>query len=113
MAELLGTDQIWVDGDWARRCGVEPDPANTGFGHGPAEVAAIRPDGPDVLVDYYETVWARTKAHLEGLNSEDLDRVVDDRWDPPVSLGVRLISIADDDVQHSAQAAYLRGLLRQ
>ena len=40
-----------------------------------------------------------------------LDRVVDERWDPPVTLGVRLISVVDDDVQHTGQAAYLKGLL--
>ena len=41
------------------------------------------------------------------------DRVVDRRWDPPVTLGVRLVSIADDDIQHAGQAAYLRGLLER
>ena len=40
----------------------------------------------------------------------DLDRVIDENWDPPVTLGVRLVSILDDDAQHVGQAAYLRGL---
>jgi hypothetical protein len=40
----------------------------------------------------------------------DLDRVVDKRWDPPVTLGVRLVSVVDDDAQHVGQAAYVRGL---
>ena len=39
------------------------------------------------------------------------DRVVDRTWDPPVTLGVRLVSILDDDTQHAGQAAYVRGLL--
>jgi hypothetical protein len=30
-----------------------------------------------------------------------------------VTLGVRLVSIADDDIQHAGQAAYLRGLLER
>lgn len=111
VAELMGEPQLWETGDWAARVGVEPDPHNTGYGHGPDEVAAIRPEGPDVLVDYYTAVAARTDAFIGGLTADDLDRVVDDRWDPPVTLGVRLISIADDDVQHAGQAAYLRGLL--
>ena len=38
-------------------------------------------------------------------------QAVDRRWDPPVTLGVRLISVADDDIQHAGQAAYVRGLL--
>jgi DinB family protein len=111
VAELLDQDQIWTTGDWATRFGLEPDPHNTGYGHGPDEVAAVQPDGPDVLVGYLDVVHARTCAFLEGLVPADLDRIVDRRWDPPVTLGVRLVSIADDDIQHTGQAAYARGLL--
>ncbi|HEX5946723.1 MAG TPA: DUF664 domain-containing protein [Acidimicrobiales bacterium] len=113
VAELLDEDQVWVTGDWAARVGVAPDPHNTGYGHGPDDVAAIRPDGPDALIGYHEAVAARTGELIRSLSSEDLDRVVDERWDPPVTLGVRLVSIADDDIQHAGQAAYLRGLLER
>ena len=111
VAELLGTDQVWVGGDWARRTGLEPDPSNTGYGHSAEEVASVRPEGPEVLLDYLDEVQRRTTAMLEGLAPADLDRVVDERWDPPVTLGVRLVSIADDSLQHAGQAAYVRGLL--
>jgi hypothetical protein len=111
VAELLGTDQLWVTADWAGRFGLEPDPANTGYGHGPEEVVAVRPDRPEVLLEYLDAVDRRTRGLLEGLVPADLDRVVDRRWDPPVTLGVRLVSIADDSLQHAGQAAYVRGLL--
>ncbi len=111
VAELLDTDQIWVDGDWAARVGVEPDPDNIGYGHDRAQMEAIRPDGPEVLVDYLDAVWARTRTMLSSLDAKDLARVVDGRWDPPVTMGVRLVSIADDSLQHVGQAAYVRGLL--
>ena len=111
VSELLDSEQIWVSGDWARRCGLDPDPSNTGYGHGPDEVQAVRPEGADVLLGYLDVVDARTKEMLRGLTPEDLDRVVDRRWDPPVTLGVRLVSIADDCLQHVGQAAYVRGLL--
>lgn len=111
VAGLTGDEQIWATGDWAARCGLEADPGDTGFGHTPDDVARVRPDGPEVLVDYHAAVAARTRAFLLGLAPADLDRVVDRRWDPPVTLGVRLVSIADDDIQHAGQAAYLRGLL--
>jgi hypothetical protein len=111
VAELLGTDQVWVSGDWASRIGLEPDPSNTGYGHSAEEVAAVRPAGPEVLLDYLQVVQARTTAMLHGLAPDELDRVVDERWDPPVTLGVRLVSIADDSLQHAGQAAYVRGLL--
>jgi DinB superfamily len=111
MADAMGTEQLWVGGDWAAGFGLEPDPHNIGYGHGPAEVAAVRPEGPGVLVDYLTAVDESTVAYLKGLTAADLDRVVDRRWDPPVTLGVRLTSIADDSLQHAGQAAYLRGLL--
>lgn len=111
LAELLEADQVWVTGDWSRRFGLEPDPTNSGYGHSPAEAAAVRPDGADTLVEYYHAVAARTRAFLQRLTEGDLDRVIDESWDPPVTMGVRLISVADDDIQHAGQAKYLRGLL--
>jgi uncharacterized damage-inducible protein DinB len=112
VSELLGEEQIWTsDERWAKRCGLEPDPHNTGYGHSADDVATVRPDGPDVLVGYLLAVDQRTQGMLAGLHDADLDRVVDRRWDPPVTLGVRLISIADDCLQHVGQASYLRGLL--
>jgi uncharacterized damage-inducible protein DinB len=58
-------------------------------------------------------VHGRTAEFLQGLSDEDLDRVVDERWDPPVTLGVRLVSVIGDDLQHAGQAALLRGLLER
>lgn len=110
IAEILGTGQVWLDNDWARRFGLEPDPANIGYGHRPEDVAAVRPEGPDVLLDYLGAVEASTRPLLQDLSAEDLDRIVDRNWDPPVTLGVRLVSIADDSLQHVGQANYLRGL---
>lgn len=111
VAELLDVEQLWVTEDWARRYGLDPDPTNTGYGHSAEEVAAVRPDRPEALLDYLDGAHARTRTMLEGLAPADLDRVVDSSWDPPVTLGVRLVSIADDSLQHCGQAAYLRGIL--
>lgn len=111
VAELLDTDQLWVSGDWSDRVGVTADPDDIGYGHDRAEMEAVRPDGPEVLVDYLDAVQQRTRQMLGSLADTDLDRIVDRRWDPPVTLGVRLVSIADDSLQHAGQAAYVRGLL--
>jgi Protein of unknown function (DUF664) len=94
VTEVLGAEQIWIAEDWAPRFGLDPDPANTGFGHSAREA-----------------VDARTRSMLRELTPPDLDRIVDRRWDPPVTLGVRLVSVADDALQHAGQAAYVRGLL--
>lgn len=111
VAELLDEPQLWVTEDLGPRFGVTSDPGNTGYGHEPDDVATIRPEGPDALVDYYRVVATRTDEYLGALSPGDLDRVIDDNWDPPVTVGVRLVSVLDDDVQHAGQAKYLRGLL--
>jgi hypothetical protein len=113
LAEVMGTEQVWATGDWARRFDREPDPADTGYGHTAAQAAALHPDGAAALIGYFTAVADRTRAYLATLRPADLDRVVDERWDPPVTLGVRLVSVVDDDVQHAGQAAYVRGLLER
>jgi hypothetical protein len=112
VTELLdGGEQLWVTGDHAKRFGLEAHAQDTGYGYSPDQVEAVRPESPDALLSYFDAVQARTHAFVARLTPEDLDRIVDDRWDPPVSLGVRLVSVLDDDVQHAGQAAYVRGLL--
>jgi hypothetical protein len=112
VAGLLNEPQLWTTGRWARRFGVAADAGNTGYGHSWSDVISIKPESADALVEYYEAVAARTRQLLDRISASDLDRIVDERWDPPVTMGVRLISIADDDIQHAGQAAYVRGLLR-
>jgi hypothetical protein len=113
IAMLVDEEQEWVTGNWSPRFGLDPDPRNIGYGHTPEQVAAVRPESAQVLVDYYDAVWARTRSVLDSVTTADLDRVVDENWDPPVTMGVRLVSIVDDDVQHAGQAWYLRGLLER
>lgn len=110
-SELEGKEQVWMSGDWPQRFGVEPDAQNTGYGHSATQMASIKPDSADALTDYYDAVYSRTTELLKTTKAADLDRVVDKRWDPPVTLGVRLISVADDCIQHSGQAAYARGII--
>lgn len=110
IADVLGQDQVWVSGDWAARFGLDADPSNTGYGHSAKDVASVRPANARVLTDYYDAVAARTREMLAGLTDSDLDRIVDESWQPPVTLGVRLVSVANDDLEHVGQAAYLRGL---
>ena len=65
----------------------------------------------DLLRDLFDRVKTDVHGAVEGLGEADLDRIVDRRWDPPVTLGVRLVSVADDDIQHAGQAAFVRGVV--
>ena len=96
-----------MNGDWASRFGLEPDPDNHGYGHTPEQVLQVRPESSQALLDYLAAVDERTTAMLAGLTADDLDRVVDRNWDPPVTLGVRLVSVADDGLERPSQAAYV------
>lgn len=109
VAELLETTQLWIADGWADRFGMPADADDIGYGHTSAQVASVPATDAALLVEYHEAVDARTRAFLA--EPGDLDRIVDRRWDPPVTLAVRLVSIADDSLQHLGQAAYLRGLL--
>jgi hypothetical protein len=110
VAEVAGTDQVWTADGWARRFDLPLPADDTGYGHGADQVAAV--DAPaDLLRDYHRAVHDRTADYLRGLGAPDLTRVVDDSWDPPVTLAVRLLSVIEDDLQHVGQAAFVRGVL--
>jgi len=111
LAELLDADQIYVTGDWGPKFGLKSDPSDTGYGDAAGQISRVEPRSAQVLLDYHQAVHDRTVDYVAGLTDADLDEIVDDRWDPPVARGVRLVSVIDDDAQHAGQAAYLRGLL--
>jgi hypothetical protein len=110
IADVAGSEQVWKTQGWVDRFGLDLDPEDHGYGHTSEQVGKVRASG-DLLADYLRAAHEATLAYLRTVTEEDLDRIVDERWDPPVTLGVRLVSIADDDAQHVGQAAYLRGLI--
>ena len=111
VSELLGVPQVYVSGEWEGRFGVTVSADDTGYGHSTEQVLGIRPDSGRALTEYHDAVSARTRGLLTHLTASQLDEIVDRRWDPPVTMGVRLVSVADDDIQHAGQALYVRGLL--
>lgn len=111
VADVAGTEQAWIADGWADRFGLPFADRATGWGHSSDEVGAFRVDSGELLTGYHDAVYARTLEFVRALTEPDLDRIVDTRWDPPVTLGVRLISVIDDDAQHAGQAAYVRGLI--
>ncbi|MFI1167497.1 DinB family protein [Streptomyces sp. NPDC020801] len=112
VAGAFGLDQVWLTQDWEKRFGLDLGRRDTGYGHSPAKVAKVRVASGELLTGYYDAVHEQTVQALRRLAAKDLERVVDERWDPPVTLGVRLVSVLSDDLQHVGQAAYVRGLLQ-
>jgi uncharacterized damage-inducible protein DinB len=112
MADVADRPQVWTSDGWAQRFALPLDAADTGFGHSSDEVAVVRASA-DLLAGYYDAVHAQSLAYLRGVTDADLSRVVDDAWDPPTTLGVRLVSVADDGMQHAGQALFVRGILER
>lgn len=112
VADAFGGTQVWTDDGWADRFDLPLPRGATGYGAGPEDVLAVRAP-TDLLLGYHDAVHARTVSLVAGVGAEDLARVVDEAWDPPVTLAVRLVSVIEDDLQHAGQAAYARGLLRR
>jgi uncharacterized damage-inducible protein DinB len=111
VSEIAGIEQLWSDADVRAATGIDRDPGATGYGDGPDDVAAIRPASVEALVAFHDAVIARTMTYLDGMDAEDLDRIIDRSWDPPVSVGVRLVSVISDNIQHAGQARYLNGII--
>lgn len=109
VAELAGHEQVWTQGGWEERLGLPFEASATGYGQSSADIAAVCADA-EQLGGYYDAVHAKTVAYLETLAEDDLDDVIDRRWTPPVTRGVRLVSVLDDDLQHAGQAAFIRGI---
>ncbi len=110
VAHVAGTEQVWTEDGYADRFALPLDPRDIGYGHSSEQVGSVlAPAG--LLLDYHRATHARTLGYVGALSGDDLDRVVDTRWDPPVTLGVRLVSVVDDCAQHAGQAAYVKGLL--
>ena len=113
IADVAQTEQVWVSDGWAERFGLPFPLLAHGYGHSSADVAKVRVEPPDLLTGYYDAVHEQTIRFVASLTDADLPRVVDERWDPPVTLAVRLVSVISDDLQHAGQAAYLRGLIER
>lgn len=109
LAELTGGESLWTGHGWFERFGLPIGRAATGYGDTPADATKIQAPA-ELLTGYYDAVHAHTLRFVGNLTGSDLDRVVDESWDPPVTMGVRLISVISDDLQHAGQAAYLRGV---
>lgn len=111
LAGVAGCGQVWTADGWQQRFALPYAADATGYAHTSAEVDAFAVPSGDLLIGYVDAVHAVTLEYVGGLCDADLDRVVDEGWDPPVTLGARLVSVIADDLQHVGQAAFARGVV--
>jgi uncharacterized damage-inducible protein DinB len=113
IAAIAQTGQVWRSDGWVDRFTLPFEVEATGYGQTAADVAAVRPDSADLLLAYHQAVHDQTITFVKRLGPGDLDRVIDERWNPPVTVGVRLVSVISDDLQHAGQAAFIRGVIER
>jgi Protein of unknown function (DUF664) len=110
VADAATSEQIWTAKGWFDRFGLPFDQSATGYGQSADEVGDVRVTS-SLLAGYFAEVHAQSVRLIESLADADLDRIVDRAWDPPVTLGARLVSVLSDDLQHCGQAALIRGVV--
>lgn len=111
LAPIAGVHQVWTAKGWYERFGLDLPPESTGYGHSRADAAKVH--GSDaLLIGYFRDVDAMARDYLARVTPQELARVVDEAWDPPVTVAVRLVSIVDDCAQHLGSAAFLKGALQ-
>ncbi len=111
LCDIADIEQVWTRDGWDDRLGLDLDGNDHGYGHGPDDVAKVRVPA-DLLASYYHAVHKVTLEYIATVTAEELGRVVDTHWTPPVTASARLVSIIDDCAQHLGQAAYIRGIAR-
>lgn len=109
LAGAFGTAQVWAG--HGSRFGLPFPPSDIGYGHTSEQVAQVTVASGELLTEYHDAVHEQAVRLVSGITDADLDRVVDEGWDPPVTLGVRLVSVISDCLQHAGQAAFVRGIL--
>ena len=110
VAEIAGIDQVWQDQPWARRFGLPSNYQAGGYGDSAEDVARIRPENVEVLVEYSRATTDMILGWLDAAREKDFERIIDQSYNPPVTVAVRLASVISDAFQHVGQAAYIRGM---
>jgi hypothetical protein len=113
LAAIADLEQVWTRGGWVDRFALPYPTEALGYGQTSDEVGAFTVSDPVTLIGYHAAVHDFTVRILDREDERTLERVVDRRWDPPVTAAARLVSVVGDITQHLGQAAYLRGLVER
>ena len=94
LADVAGVEQGgtatagWTGSDWTCRATTPVTGTVPRGGQG----AGAR----ELLSGYYHAVHKLTLEYVAGVTADELARIVDTNWDPPVTASARLVSIIDD-----------------
>jgi hypothetical protein len=107
VARFALREQRWIEEGWHERFGLRFQPADRGIGHTAEDVALLGAVPGELLLGYFDAVHKTTISLLDELNFSE---IIDTSYNPPVSVGVRLVSVISDNIQHAGQALFVRGI---
>ncbi len=110
VSDVAGSEQLWMGQGWADRFGLPFPVRAIGYGQSVEQAQSVQVSG-GLLGEYFDAAHGLAVDFVGSVTETDLDRIVDVRWDPPVTLAVRLVSVVNDSMQHVGQAAYVKGIL--
>jgi hypothetical protein len=111
LAEVAEREQVWTADGWYERFALPFPAAAHGYGFTSEQVEQTAFGDADLLAGYQAAVHEMTTTLLGSITEARLDDIIDTRWDPPVTVAVRIVSVAEDCMQHLGQANYVLGLL--
>ncbi|MFC2032859.1 DinB family protein [Chloroflexota bacterium] len=113
IASLMGEEQLWIKGGWHAKFNRPADSKDRGFGDTPEQVAAFECPDAETMLAYHRAVSERSKSFFLTLSETDLDRELNEpQYTPLPTVGVRLVSVLADNLQHAGQASFVRGQLQ-
>jgi hypothetical protein len=111
IADLIKTDQLWIKDAWYKKFNRPADPRDTGFGNTTEQVSAFKSPSAKILLEYCRAVTTATTNYLKTIDANELNRILDESYDPKPTVGVRIVSVLADSLNHAGEASYIRGLV--
>lgn len=106
---LRGQPQVWETGKWYNKLNMAENEAGSHYTLEQVNAFPV-PDIKD-LMQYYDTVRAKTVEYLEGISPDEFERKVKLPFGE-FSVAGMFSLIVSHTSQHLGEIAYLRGLLR-
>ncbi|WP_030016261.1 MULTISPECIES: mycothiol transferase [Micrococcales] len=110
VSAMSGREPVWTAQGFDRRFGLDLEEHELGYGHSSERARSIVVEDVDLLFEHLDAVVDDELEYLASLTASDLDDVVDENWDPPVTRAARLVSVSEDALQHIGQATYVTGM---
>ncbi|MGT2907226.1 mycothiol transferase [Streptococcus dentiloxodontae] len=111
VADLASQEPVWFSQGWKEAFHLDLPDDTQDWCHSLEEAQKVQVPNLDILRGYLNAAADMTVAYLNSLDEKSLDDIIDASWNPPVTRGVRLVSVIDDAAMHSGQAIYARRLL--